>query len=258
MWPFDQLEKPASPQTQAARDFIKRNQSRLDNLQALTDGELAELERETESLLTDEQRWHMYSVDGEVKGAYLNATESIKAERRRRASERNNAFLRRNNSAAAVTASLSWLVSYATGAESIETAKALGLTADDILGMEPPTVAKVSKAAAAKMTDEELVAAMRAAREQSTATAPFVLEADTLQMVMDYLAPLVRELKRRQSLLASCRKRGEENYSVLQLEESERTARKAATAAKLEELTRDTPTAIAQILKRLDAIEGAS
>lgn len=252
------FDKPASPQTKAARDFIKRNQSRFDNLKSLNDGELAELERETESLLTDEQRWHMYDVGSEVRDVYLGATESLKAERWRRASERSDAYFRRSNSVAAVTASLSWLLSHATGAESIETAKELGLTADDVLGTEPPTVAKVGRAAAAKMTDEELEGAMRAAREQWAATAPFVLEADAIQAALDYLAPLVRELKRRQSLLASCRKRGEENYRVLELEQSERNASRAASAAKLEELTSDTPTAIAQILKRLDAIEGAS
>lgn len=249
--------KPATPQALAVREFIKRNQSRFDNLQALTDAELADLEHETDGLITDEERWQMYSVDNEVKSAWFSAMEYIKAERRRRDYARSSAFLRRHNSATAVTACLTRLATHATGAESLETAKALGLTADDILGMEPPTVAKVSRAEVAGMTDEDLHAALSAAVDQAHYSAPFVSEADKILAALDYLAPLARELKRRQSLLSKCRERGEENQRVLELEQSERNRRKADEAAKNAELAKNTPALLAQIIQRLDAIESA-
>lgn len=252
------FDKPATPQAKDARDFVRRNKSRFDNLQALSDAELEQLQSDVDSLVAPEALYQMHTVDSELSRTYFAARESIKAERMRRQSVMFDAWLTNQRAKGAVGACLRWLATYATGAESIETAKALALTADDLLGQEPPTVAKVSKAAAAKMTDEELVAAMRAAREQSAATAPFVNEADAIQMALDYLTPIVRDLKRRQSLLASCRKQGEANYKVLEAEESERKSRNAESAAKLEELTRDTPAVLAKILERLDSIEGAS
>lgn len=250
-------EKPATPQAMAAREFVSRNQRGLANLRGLTDAELETLELEAESLITDEERWQTYAIESEVKNVWFGVTEALKAERHRRAAERSSASIRRHNSVTAATACLTWLASHATGPESLETAKELGLTADDILGMEPPTVAKVSKAQAANMTDEELHEAVRAAADQAHHSAPYVSEADKILAALDYLTPLARELKRRQSLLSKCRERGEENQRVLELEQSERNRRKADEAAKNAELAKNTPALLAQIIQRLDAIESA-
>lgn len=258
MWPFDQYEKPASPQASKAREFIKRNKSRLDDLTRLSDSELEQLMGEVDALVPQDQRWQMHTLESELFRTYFEARESIKAERVRREGDKFSAWLRRDRAKGAVIASLASLAGNATGNESIETVKELALSMDDVLGAEPPAVSKLTKAAAAKLSDEELDGAISEAYQQAHASALLVSDADDIQMAMDYLAPFVRELKRRQTLLESCRRQGEANHKVLSAEHSERKARREANAARLRDVTLNSPEVIAQILDRLDSIEGAS
>ena len=252
------FEKPATPQVKAARDYLKRNQSRFDDLSKLTDAELDSLESEADNLVTAEERMRLYAIDTELAGAYSGAKAAIKGERTRRQQVRFSEWLRRDRATATVNGLLVKLATSATGAESVETAKELGLTASDVLGTEPPSVSKVTAAAAAKMTDEELAAAIREAHEQAHEFSALVSGAGDIQSVLDYLAPLARELKRRQPILEKCRELGSSNLATLTAEQSRRAAQRREERAKLDEAAAATPEVIAQILARLDNIEGAS
>lgn len=252
------FEKPATPQVKAARDYLKRNQSRFDDLSKLTDAELDSLESEADELVTFEERMRLYAIDSELAGAYSGAKAAIKGERTRRQQVRFSEWLRRNRATATVNGLLVKLATSATGAESLETATELGLSASDILGTEPPKVSKVTEAAAAKMTDEQLAAAIREAHEQAYESSALVSGAGEIQAALDYLAPLARELKRRQPILDKCRENGSANYELLTAEQSRREAQRREQRARLEEAADSTPELIAQILARLDTIEGAS
>ena len=94
------FEKPATPQVKAAREYLKRNQSRFDDLRKLTDAELDGLESEADALVTPEERMRLYAVNAELRDAYSGAKAAIEAERMRREQARFDKWITRDRATA--------------------------------------------------------------------------------------------------------------------------------------------------------------